>query len=264
MRNLLKLGFVSCLAISTLFTACSKDDDETKPEDQQPGEKFISQIIHTNFSKEKTIYNFDKDGKLISQEEGTTKTTYQYSDDEITVNNGTDKSVYKLDNGRITEYVYGNNGSNIKYNYSPDDYLSLVSHTDVKSECVKTRYINILNDNIESLEVYEEDYKNSYYYQDYYTFEYKTIAPNNLKVDLVMMLAFGGIPMNGYCGKKYTNLPYKINYTGEMGKLDPKVKQLEQNPHTIEYEYTYDGDFIVNIEEFKDGYRNGTYEITYK
>ncbi|MBR2193990.1 MAG: hypothetical protein IJ911_00100 [Salinivirgaceae bacterium] len=257
MRKILNYGLVACLTAAFVFAGCKKDDDEGQnAETQNILPKKVSKIVETverTFEEtSKTsiyIYYFDENGKLIKDEsfyngELEESVIYQYTENSIKY----DDVTCNVEKGRISQLVYDEDETTVKFNYSADGYLaSYLFIYEYKGETYSSEMkYTYENGNVVELENKGEDYIVKYSYGQ---------TLNNLNVDLFYIYE-DLMPFTGYFGKRVKNLPSSmVGMSVEDGKTEVDK--------TTTFTYIYDGEYLTKIEESQGDDYKRTYEIFY-
>ena len=232
--------------------------------------KKVTKIVMTNSSEEVVdTYLFDTQGRIISdtetykgKEEG--ENTYIYTDNTITwLEGGKSHTVFNIENGRIVSDVMteGKNGKHVTtYTYTSDGYLaSAVTTAEGKSteEFINESKLIVTNGNMTEAEGHYLD--GEYDIKDNLTIVFGD-KPNNLNVDITLLLLDYSAPFSDYLGKRNMNLPTSMS---EISTYTRNGKEPEKETYVEQYTYTYDGDYLTKITV---AYRSKeyTYEIFYE
>ena len=253
MRKVLNYGLVACLMAAFVFAGCKKDDED---ENQNILPKKVSKIVETierhfeEMSETSTyIYYFDENGRLTKEDylrngELKESSTYQYTENSIKY----DDVTCSIENGRLTQFVFDEDKTTLKFNYSADGYLASYLYIyEYKGETYTSEMkYTYENGNVVELENKGEDYIVKYTYGQ---------TLNNLNVDLFYIYE-DLMPFTGYFGKRVNNLPSSIvGISIENGK--------EVYDQTTTFTYIYDGEYLIKIEESQGDDDKWTYEIFY-
>lgn len=223
--------------------------------------KKVTKIIYTYANEDhgsiETVY-FDAEGKILSSEsksynrpdEEKNVTIYQYSGNEIKIDEGWRTTTYKVENDRITEgmYTYRDHPKDTetqKYSYSPEGYLVSISTGEGNGN------FKIENGNVVSYEEYEESDKYKWYENETTQYIYNNNVPNNLNIDIAQMIIYDdGFPLTGYFGNRLKNIPSQVIFVEESGtiKSDGTKEKGDEERYIDNYKFTYDGDYLTKIE----------------
>ena len=231
--------------------------------------KKVTKIV-TSDGDYTTTYLFDAQGRIISDTEtykGKVEeiNTFTYTDSTITwYEENVLHTVFNIKNGRIVsdvkngEYVYPTT-----YTYTSDGYLaSMVTTAEGKSteEFIEESKFTVTNGN-------NTEYEGQYIYGDGKDEDKATVAfgdkPNNLNVDVTLLVDYGLCLFSDYYGKRNKNLPTTANesYTYISNG------ETRSNVYVVQYTYTYDGDYLTKITvaySSRGDSGEHTYEIFYE
>ena len=155
----------------------------------------------------------------------------------------------------------GKNGKHVTtYTYTSDGYLaSAVTTAEGKSteEFINESKLIVTNGNMTEAEGHYLD--GEYDIKDNLTIVFGD-KPNNLNVDITLLLLDYSAPFSDYLGKRNMNLPTSMS---EISTYTRNGKEPEKETYVEQYTYTYDGDYLTKITV---AYRSKeyTYEIFYE
>ena len=260
---------------TTMFTACSDDDDKDvndETTDVTILPRKIKKILNYEYEDGRLEdsyeyeFSYDADGRIISYKQNDEIEKYTYSANKITIRNDKydEEYIFIVENGRITSYscidADGVENGTLKYD---GNYLNKVnaSYKEDGEEESWTETFSFSNGNLSKYEYNDDDdWENV-------VFTYGNQL-NNLNIDLFYFFEY----VESYVakafifdmtGKRSKCLPSSIKYSYPEWDEDEE-KVIGTETYTVNFTYEMDGEYITKfIIKDEDGYTD-IYEIEYE